>query len=54
MMFLHHTRSYAEREQLLRYGYTSMTSILRRRRSVIEELMQFHGLNAPDEASAGG
>jgi predicted acylesterase/phospholipase RssA len=54
MMFLHHTMSYTEREQLLRYGYTSMTSILRRRRAVIEELMQFHGLNAPDEASAGG
>lgn len=54
MMFLHHTMSYSEREQLLRYGYTSMTSILRRRRSVIEELMQFHGLNPPDEASAGG
>ena len=54
MMFLHHTMSYAEREQLLRYGYTSMTSILRRRRAVIEELMQFHGLNPPDEISAGG
>ena len=54
MMFLHHTMSYAEREQILRYGYTSMTSILRRRRAVIEELMQFHGLNSPDEASAGG
>lgn len=54
MMFLHHTMSYSEREQLLRYGYTSMTSILRRRRAVIEELMQFHGLNTPDEASAGG
>ncbi|MGH7680973.1 MAG: patatin-like phospholipase family protein [Candidatus Eiseniibacteriota bacterium] len=54
MMFLHHTMSYSEREQLLRYGYTSMTSILRRRRAVIEELMQFHGLNSQDEASAGG
>jgi len=54
MMFLHHTMSYAEREQILRYGYTSMTSILRRRRAVIEELMQFHGLNSPDEASSGG
>ncbi len=54
MMFLHHTMSYSEREQLLRYGYTSMTSILRRRRAVIEELMQFHGLNPPDEATAGG
>jgi hypothetical protein len=46
--------SYSEREQVLRYGYTSMTSILRRRRAVIEELMQFHGLNPPDEVSAGG
>jgi len=54
MMFLHHTMSYAEREQILRYGYTSMTSILRRRRAVIEELMQFHGLNSPDEVSSGG
>jgi predicted acylesterase/phospholipase RssA len=52
MMFLHPTMSYAEREQILRYGYTSMTSILKRRRAVIEELMQFHGLNTPDEASA--
>lgn len=51
MMFLHPTMSYAEREHILRYGYTSMTSILKRRRSVIEELMQFHGLNPPDEAS---
>lgn len=51
MMFLHPTMSYAEREQILRYGYTSMTSILKRRRAVIEELMQFHGLNPPDEAS---
>ncbi len=54
MMFLHPTMSYAEREQILRYGYTSMTSILKRRRSVIEELMQFHGLNPPDEAAIGG
>jgi predicted acylesterase/phospholipase RssA len=54
MMFLHSTMSYSEREQVLRYGYTAMTSILRRRRAVIEELMQFHGLNTPDEASAGG
>jgi NTE family protein len=54
MMFLHHTMSYAEREQILRYGYSSMTSILRRRRAVIEELMQFHGLNPPDEVTAGG
>jgi predicted acylesterase/phospholipase RssA len=54
MMFLHHTMSYAEREQILRYGYTSMTAILRRRRAVIEELMQFHGLNPPDEISVGG
>ncbi len=54
MLFLHHSMSYAEREQILRYGYTSMTSILRRRRAVIEELMQFHGLNPPDEISAGG
>ncbi len=53
MMFLHATMSYEEREQILRYGYTSMTSILKRRRAVIEELMQFHGLAAPDEASAG-
>jgi len=52
MMFLHPTMSYAEREQILRYGYTSMTSILKRRRAVIEELMQFHGLNTLDEASA--
>lgn len=52
MMFLHPTMSYAEREQILRYGYTSMTSILKRRRAVIEELMQFHGLNTPDETSA--
>jgi len=43
MMFLHPTMSYSEREQILRYGYTSMTSILKRRRAVIEELMQFHG-----------
>jgi hypothetical protein len=28
-----------------------MTSILKRRRAVIEELMQFHGLNPSDEAS---
>jgi predicted acylesterase/phospholipase RssA len=54
MMFLHNTMSYSEQEQVLRYGYTAMTSILRRRRSVIEELMQFHGLQTPDEASAGG
>ena len=54
MMFLHHTMSYTEREQILRYGYTSMTAILRRRRAVIEELMQFHGLNPPDEISVGG
>jgi len=51
MMFLHPTMSYSEREQILRYGYTSMTSILKRRRAVIEELMQFHGLNPSDEAS---
>ena len=54
ILFLHPTMSYSEREQILRYGYTSMTSILRRRRAVIEELMQFHGLNPPDEISAGG
>jgi NTE family protein len=54
MMFLHHAMNYAEREQILRYGYSSMTSILKRRRAVIEELMQFHGLNPPDEATAGG
>ncbi len=54
MMFLHHTMSYREREQILRYGYSSMTSILKRRRAVIEELMQFHGLNPPDEISVGG
>lgn len=53
MMFLHHAMNYEEREQVLRYGYTSMTSILKRRRAVIEELMQFHGLNPADEASAG-
>ncbi len=54
MMFLHPTMSYTEREQILRYGYTSMTSVLKRRRAVIEELMQFHGLNPPDEATIGG
>lgn len=54
IMFLHNTMSVQEREAVLRYGYTSMTSILKRRRAVIEELMQFHGLNPPDEASAGG
>jgi len=54
MMFLHHTMSSREREQILRYGYSSMTSILKRRRAVIEELMQFHGLNPPDEVSVGG
>ncbi len=54
MMFLHPTMSYEEREQVLRYGYTSMTSVLKRRRAVIEELMQFHGLNPPDEAAIGG
>ena len=53
MLFLRGAMSYEEREQILRYGYTSMTSILKRRRAVIEELMQFHGLNPPDEASAG-
>jgi hypothetical protein len=26
----------------------------KRRRAVIEELMQFHGLNPPDEVSVGG
>ena len=54
MMFLHPTMSYEEREQVLRYGYTSMTSVLKRRRAVIEELMQFHGLNPPDEEAIGG
>jgi predicted acylesterase/phospholipase RssA len=54
IMFLHNTMSVLEREQILRYGYTSMTSVLKRRRAVIEELMQFHGLSGPDEASAGG
>ncbi|HEY7727904.1 MAG TPA: patatin-like phospholipase family protein [Candidatus Eisenbacteria bacterium] len=53
MMFLHHAMNYEEREQVLRYGYTSMTSILKRRRAVIEELMQFHGLTPSDEATAG-
>jgi predicted acylesterase/phospholipase RssA len=53
MMFLHHAMNAEEREQVLRYGYTSMTSILKRRRAVIEELMQFHGLNPPGEVSAG-
>jgi NTE family protein len=53
VMFLHHAMNYEEREQVLRYGYTSMTSILKRRRVVIEELMQFHGLTPPDEATAG-
>jgi predicted acylesterase/phospholipase RssA len=53
MLFLHHAMNSEEREQILRYGYTSMTSILRRRRAVIEELLQFHGLNPPGEASAG-
>ena len=53
MMFLHNAMSHEQREQILRYGYTSMTSILKRRRAVIEELMQFHGLNPPGEATAG-
>jgi NTE family protein len=54
IMFLHNMMSVQEREAILRYGYTSMTSILKRRRAVIQELMQFHGLNPPDEALAGG
>jgi predicted acylesterase/phospholipase RssA len=54
ILFLHNMMSVQEREAVLRYGYTSMTSILKRRRSVIQELMQFHGLNPPDEALAGG
>ena len=54
IMFLHNTMSVQVRESVLRYGYTSMTSVLKRRRAVIEELMQFHGLSTPDELSAGG
>ena len=54
IMFLHNMMSVQEREAILRYGYTSMTSILKRRRAVVQELMQFHGLNPPDEALAGG
>jgi NTE family protein len=54
IMFLHNMMSVQEREAVLRYGYTSMTSILKRRRAVIHELMQFHGLNSPDEALAEG
>jgi NTE family protein len=54
IMFLHNVMSVQEREAILRYGYTSMTSILKRRRAVIQELMQFHGLNPPDEALAEG
>jgi len=54
ILFLHNMMSVHEREAVLRYGYTSMTSILKRRRAVIQELMQFHGLNPPDEALAGG
>jgi NTE family protein len=54
ILFLHNMMSVQEREAVLRYGYTSMTSILKRRRAVIQELMQFHGLNPPDEALAGG
>ena len=54
ILFLHNTMSVQEREAILRYGYTSMTSILKRRRAVIQELMQFHGLNPHDEALAGG
>jgi len=53
MLFLRNAMNAEEREQILRYGYTSMTSILKRRRAVIEELLQFHGLNPPGEASAG-
>jgi hypothetical protein len=53
-MFLHNTMSVQVRESVLRYGYTSMTSVLKRRRAVVEELMQFHGLSTPDELSAGG
>jgi len=54
ILFLHNMMSVQEREAILRYGYTSMTSVLKRRRAVIQELMQFHGLNPPDEALAGG
>jgi len=54
ILFLHNSMSVQEREAILRYGYTSMTSVLKRRRAVIQELMQFHGLNPPDEALAGG
>jgi hypothetical protein len=31
-----------------------MTSILKRRRAVMEELMQFHGFQPSDEISAQG
>jgi len=54
MLFLHHAMSIGERERILRYGYSSMTSILKRRRAVMEELMQFHGLQPGDEVSAQG
>jgi predicted acylesterase/phospholipase RssA len=54
MLFLHHAMSSRERERILRYGYSSMTSVLKRRRAVMEELMQFHGLQPGDELSAQG
>jgi predicted acylesterase/phospholipase RssA len=54
MLFLHHAMSSRERERVLRYGYSSMTSILKRRRAVMEELMQFHGFQPGDEVSAQG
>jgi predicted acylesterase/phospholipase RssA len=54
MLFLHHAMSIRERERILRYGYSSMTSSLKRRRAVMEELMQFHGLQPGDEVSAQG
>ncbi|HSQ60065.1 MAG TPA: patatin-like phospholipase family protein, partial [Acidobacteriota bacterium] len=54
MLFLHHAMSSRERERILRYGYSSMTSVLKRRRAVMEELMQFHGFQPGDELSAQG
>lgn len=54
MLFLHHAMSSGERERILRYGYSSMTSILKRRRSVIEELMEIHGFNPSDDLTAEG
>lgn len=54
MLFLHHAMSSRERERILRYGYSSMTSILKRRRAVIEELMEIHGFHSSDDRYAEG